>query len=94
MEDNELTKFQQSYVVADIWEIFMHKNFAHSDLLPEKRLDDIKDKGWGQNLLVSVVFLLLWRPSMMEKEEAGNKISLSSLSWRQWAADSANLFPI
>ena len=38
-EDDELTKFQQSYVMAavpfaGIREIFMHKDVAHSNLFP------------------------------------------------------------
>ena len=45
------------------------------------------------HLFGSLVFLLSWSPSMMEKELVGSNCSLSS-SYRQWAAVSANLLPI
>ena len=45
----------------------------------------------NSHLLGSKGFLLLWRPSMMEKELAG---SCSSSSYRQWAAVKANKLPI
>ena len=45
------------------------------------------------HLFGSVLFLLSWTPSMMEKELAGSNSSLSS-SYKQWAAVRANLLPI
>ena len=91
-----LTKFQQRNVNHRWSEVFVDDHLAHSDLGPSKYLSSvpvITDCDPIPNLLASLVFLLLWTPSMMEKEEAGSISSLSSLN-RQWAAVSANRLPI
>ena len=91
-----LTKFHQRNVNHRWSEVFVDDHLAHSDLGPSKYLSSvpvITDCDPIPNLLASLVFLLLWTPSMMEKEEAGSISSLSSLN-RQWAAVSANRLPI
>ena len=60
----------------------MDQDLANSDLPPtpdrNRKMQILKQS----HLLGSLVFLLLWRPSMMEKEVAGSNSSLSS-SYRQ-----------
>ena len=71
----------------------MDNNSANPYLSPEETNSNGNKQLCHSHLFGSVVFLLSWTPSMMEKELAGSNSSLSS-SYRQWAAVRANLLPI
>ena len=71
----------------------MDNNSANPYLSPEETNANRNKQLCHSHLFGSVVFLLSWTPSMMEKELAGSNSLLLS-SYRQWAAVSANLLPI
>ena len=74
-----LTKSQKRNVIHGVGEVPMNKHLADPDLSPDEEWSNFKSqKVIDSHLFGSTAFLLLCRPSMMEKELAGSNSVLTS----------------